>query len=442
MKMTKLNPLVTGAITCGVMGVLVVAIFVSGMPAGPQLPLLSGNPMVLKVELADADALAPHAAVQIAGVKIGEVRNVDSAGDKALVTMAIERQYNDVHTDARALLRPHGLFGPKYIELEPGTSKAPQLQDGDTIPGANTVLPVDLDQVLHELQAPERQQIRTAFIELGKAAAGRGSDVNSLVAAANTLTDTLQSPINRINNVDPNLSDMLVQNEAFNASFSQAPLDQLVAYNNTVLRSFAGSSQQLQDLLVHADSALTNLDAALNGQSGNIRGFLETVPGTIDRLDRFNDLLAVFGANFTGQEPGVTDIRSGLRDAIINPESAFASYDVCDPSTAAPGNQSNPPTCTPSPGAKPGPDGKIHDGQRHYVRNQAFNAAGSGSLPTLPAPPAVLCQLPVLGLGNPVGPTIGCPANTGAASTSSPTDNLAVAGAGGSLASLSDLLAP
>ena len=94
MKMTKLNPLVTGAITCGVMGVLVVAIFVSGMPAGPQLPLLSGNPMVLKDELADADALAPHAAVQIAGVKIGaQVVSTTHLVEGAKLDMAVGIAY-------------------------------------------------------------------------------------------------------------------------------------------------------------------------------------------------------------------------------------------------------------------------------------------------------------------------------------------------------------
>lgn len=429
----RVNPLVVGMLTIVAMLATVAGILVSGIPGGPQIPLLSGQPMILKVELADADGLAPHAMVGIAGVKIGEVRNLDAEGNRAIATLAIDPAYGDIHRDARALLRPHGLFGPKYIEIDPGTATAPRLHDGDVIPVEDTVQPVDLDQILHELQAPERQNVKTALIELGKAAAGRGSDVNGLVAAANTLTQTLQSPVVRLDQVSPNLSDMLVQDAAFNAAFSQAPLDQLVAYNDQVLSAFAQTSAQLEDLLVHADNALTNLDAALNGESGNIRTFLETAPSTIDRLDRFNDLLSVFAANFTGKEPGVSNIESGIRDAIVNPESAFSKFDACDPSAQSPGSSSDPPTCTPVPGAKPGPDGKIHQGERHYARVEVFNFA-----PGLPAAPSVLCTLPLVG-PNPVGPALGC---TAAAGILPSAPSLASSIGQPSLATLADFLTP
>lgn len=431
----RVNTYALGVLTVVAMLTAVAAILISGIPGGPQLPLVSGQPMLLKVELADADGLAPHAMVGIAGVKIGEVRNVDAEGSRAVATLAIDPQYGDIHRDARARLRPHGLFGPKYIDLDPGSASTPRLHDGDVIPVEATVQPVDLDQVLQELQAPERQQLKTVLVELGKAAAGRGADVHRLVAAANPLTATLQSPVSRLDQVAPNLGNMLVQDAAFNQAFSQAPLDQLVAYNDRVLSAFAQTSAQLDDLLVHASGVLSNLDAALNGESGNIRSFLEVAPSTIDRLDRFNDLLSVFAANFTGQEPGVSNIESGIRDAILNPESAFSSFDACDPSAQSPTSQSDPPTCTPAPGATPGPDGKIHQGERHYARVEVFNFAPSFA--GLPAPPSVLCSLPLVG-PNPVGPALGCTA----AASSTTTPHLTSVGVASDIATLVDFLTP
>jgi phospholipid/cholesterol/gamma-HCH transport system substrate-binding protein len=332
----RFNPLHIGiGVTAGML-LISAGIVVSGIPAGPTIGLPWSSSFTVKAELSDADALAPKAGVQIAGVKIGEVHSVDLQGDKAIVTMEIQPKYQDIHTDAHVLLRPHGLFGPKYIELTPGTDNAPLLHDGDTIPGAQAVLPVDLDQVLQELQANEQHQLTTAIVEFGKASAGRGADFNQLVAAGNTLSQVLDSPLKKLDNVSSNLSDMFVQDEAFNASFAQTPLDKLVEASNVSLRAFANTSSQLGDLLQHADSTLTTLDAALSGEAGNIRSFLEKAPGVIDQLTQFNGLLGRFAGALSGNDPDVTTksllvpdsvSKLNLAAAIENPRSALSSYD-------------------------------------------------------------------------------------------------------------------
>src|SRR5207237_937676 len=138
---------------------------------------------------------------------------------------------------------------------------------------------------------------------LGQAAAGRGDDVSHLVASARTLTSTLLDPVAALDSVAPNLSDMLMQNESFNAAFAQVPLDQLVANTDTTLAAFAASSDHLQSLLTHADSTLTTLDQALSGKGGNLHAILDQVPGVIDRLNEFNSLLGAFGATLRASAP-------------------------------------------------------------------------------------------------------------------------------------------
>ena len=342
--------------------------------------------MTVKAQLADADALQPKAAVQVAGVKVGEVKSIDTQGDHALVTLSLSSATYDIHRDARVLLRPHGLFGPKYIDLVPGSASSPKISDGATLPKRQSTQPVDLGDVLQELQAPEQKKLRTFLTEFGKAAAGQGDDVNHLLNATVTLTKTLDVPVANLDNVSPQLSDMLVQNEAFNADFSQTPLDQLVANSNATLRAFADNSDHLKSLLVYADDTLTQLDGGLNGRSGQIRATLEQLPGTIDRLQRFTDELGLFGRNLTGTDttvPGDTNVTSGLIAAIENPRSAFSSYDC----------QTKTPVCPES--------------QRlYYLHVRAFN---------LSAPVTdqfgQICGLPIF--GTPAkGP---CPAATGSA---------------------------
>ena len=392
----RVRPIWSGSIAALVLIVTMVAVVVSGIPGGPSLSLPWNHQTTIHVQFTNADALAPHASVDIAGVKVGEVHDVTAQGNIATVTLVLDEGNSDIHSDAQVLLRPHGLFGPKYVELTPGTSAAPVVPDGGTISVTNSVQPVDLDQLLQALQAPEAQNLRTAIVELGKASAGQGDDVNHLLGAANTLTQTLQTPLQSLDGVSSNLSDFLVQDEAFNASFAQTPLDQLVASSNTTLAAFADNAAQLGSLLDHADSTLTQLDSAFGGEQSKIRQTIETLPSTITKLNSFNSLLGLFGANLTGKEAGFTykdgkpDVTQGIIDAIENIKSAFSSYD-----------------CSVSVSPCPEQD------KEYYLRVQTFNLGGSDQ--TTQQLEGILCSIPTPQLP---GVQLPCPSGASAAGRS------------------------
>ncbi|HET9050665.1 MAG TPA: MlaD family protein [Candidatus Dormibacteraeota bacterium] len=372
---SRVNPVISGVATIVVSLVLVISVVISGIPGGPQLPLIGSSDAVLRAQLVDADNLAPHAAVEIAGVKIGEVRSVTGSGNQAIVTMDIFPGNTDIHRDASVAVRPHGLFGPKYVELTPGTSVQPLLANDDVITGTAASEPVDLDQVLQELQAPQRDQLQTTIVELGKAAEGRGDDLNHMLAAAKSLTQLLDSPVQNLDRVGPNLGNTLDKSDAFNASLAQVPLDQVVANTDVTLAALASNSDHLKSILDHANGTLVSLDSALSGEAANLRATIEKLPSFLDAFNRFNDLLSLFGANFTGKEPGYSDITGGIIGAIENVRSAFSSYTPC----------------TPNVGGCPA------DGKAHYARIQVFNLTPNNPLPPLPCLPTTTINLPVLG---------------------------------------------
>jgi virulence factor Mce-like protein len=373
MSRPRVNPLWSGLVTAIVLAVLMTGVVVLGIPGGPQLPLPWSHSTTLHVQLSDADALAPHASVEVAGVKIGEVQSVAATGSIAVATLQINERYADIHTDATVYLRAHGLFGPKYIALVPGTSAAAVLHDGDTIAVNHTVQPVDLSAVLQDLQRPEQKDLRTTIVEFGQAAAARGDDFNHLLAAANSLTKALDSPLKAVGTVAPQLSDMLVQNESFNNYFAQTPLDQLVANSEQTFQAFAANATHLESLLTHADSALTQLDTALNGQPGNLATIIQDLGspgGTVDKLNQFTYALSLFGANLTGKEtgnPASQNVTSGIIGAISNIASAFYYDDPCPKSTAPPGS-TNDNHCSVSP-----------DGFQHYLQVRLGNFPPSTS---------------------------------------------------------------
>ena len=404
----RANPFYSGLITALVLFVVMCGVFISGIPAGPQISLPWNPVMTLHVQLANADALAPHASVEIGGVKVGEVQSVAGQGDISVATLQIQERYSDVHRDATVYLRAHGLFGPKYIAIVPGTTSAPALHDGDTITVNQTVQPVDLDAILQDLQAPEQQNLRTFIVELGQAAAGKGDEVNHLFAAANNLTHSLDTPVKAIDQVAPQLSDMLVKDEAFNAYFAQTPLDQLVANSETTIQAFASNASHLESLLIHADSTLGQLETALGGQAGNIQTIVQDLGkpgGTIDRLNTFTYLLSLFGANLTGHEPGNPadqDVAAGIIGAIKNVASAFYYSDPCAAGASLP-SQLSPLSPVTGPVTSNAPSGGNHcaassmylDGRQHFLHVRTFNFAPTiPNLPPIPGLPQIC--IPIL----------------------------------------------
>lgn len=409
----RADPVWVGGFTAIVLIVVLVAVLVSGVPGGPQIPLPWGQQMSLRVQLADSHALQPHASVEIAGVKVGEVQSIEAQGNLAVATLKINPQFFNVHRDATVYLRPHGLFGPKYIDIVPGSGSSPALRDGDTLSVAQTVEPVDLDAILQDLQAPEQQNLRTTIVELGQAAAGQGDEVNHLLAAADSLTKVLDAPLKNLDTVAPQLSDMLLNNDAFNSSLAQTPLDQLVANSESTFKAFADNAQHLDSLLVHANSTLSSLQTALNGNGNNLGdalamlGAQRPVPQTfsvagqpappslsvVQQLQDFSYLIGLFGDNLTGKDPSYksADVRNGINGAINNVSSALSGFDnSC--ALAAPG--AGPPNHCPTATQLANQD--------HYLQVEVFNLlqglpipqAGGGPI-CLPSPANQCINLPI-----------------------------------------------
>jgi virulence factor Mce-like protein len=370
MSRPRANPIISGVVAAVLLLALMTGIVVLGVPGGPQIPVPWSHTVTIHVQLSDSNTLAPHASVEVAGIKVGEVQSVTLQGNLAVANLQVQQQYSDIHTDATVYLRAHGLFGPKYIAIVPGTSSSPVVPDGGTIPVNRTVQPVNLDAILAALQAPEQQDLRTTIVELGTAAAGRGSDINQLLAATASFTKVLDSPLRAIDGVAPQLSTMLVNNEAFNSYYAQAPLDQLVANSEQTIQAFAANSGHLESLLTHADSSLTQLDTALNGQPGNLATIIQQLGapgGTIDRFDKLTYLLSLFGANFTGKEAALgsdkadQNVITGIIGAITNIASAFRYSDAC-PALTGPPASTDDNHCSVSP-----------DGRQHYLQVRIFN---------------------------------------------------------------------
>ena len=84
--------------------------------------------------------------------------------------MDLDPEYEDlVHTDATALLRPKTGLKDMFIELDPGTDRAPLAKAGWTIPVQNTLPDINPDEIFSALDADTRD-----YLKLLVNGAGRG----------------------------------------------------------------------------------------------------------------------------------------------------------------------------------------------------------------------------------------------------------------------------
>lgn len=100
-----------------------------------RLPLLGGGGIEYRAEITDASGLAGGDPVKVAGVAVGEVRDIDIAGDHVTIAFEVDSDV-PLGDQTTATVGSGSLLGDKYLKLDPRGSGA--LAEGATIPLART----------------------------------------------------------------------------------------------------------------------------------------------------------------------------------------------------------------------------------------------------------------------------------------------------------------
>lgn len=109
----------------------VAAVFVLTFRVASLDTVGTGKTYAVTASFENIGGLKPGAAVTLAGVKVGRVRNIviDPDTFKARVTIDLSQEYNTIPEDSDAKILTAGLLGEQYIGLEPGGSDEALKQD-------------------------------------------------------------------------------------------------------------------------------------------------------------------------------------------------------------------------------------------------------------------------------------------------------------------------
>ena len=309
MKRSRLIGLATTA------GAVVLLALLFHPPALPWSPALH-----LALEAASFGELNPQASVEVGGIRVGSVEGLEMRQGRPLVRITVDRAYAGLlHADASAAIRPHGLLGPRYVQLDGGSRG--QLGDGATIPISRVHVSTELDQVLNSLQPDVRQSLQTLIVELGAASDGRGQDVNAALKSLSDATDDLATVTETLRRRDQDVAGSVVAAERLNRDLQDAPLDAQVRDTERVLSGLVQVNGAIGHGIDHTAATLQALDVILDGNSGNLARTLDQAPATVTRL-------RAFLAEATGLIDAVNPSVPSLMTAVVETESAFSGSDA------------------------------------------------------------------------------------------------------------------
>jgi phospholipid/cholesterol/gamma-HCH transport system substrate-binding protein len=233
------------------------------------IPFLGDERFELKTEFTSAQAVTPGQGqtVNMAGVEVGDVTKVELENETAIVTLSIEEQYADlIHEDASLLLRPRTGLQDITVEMDVGSEGAETVEEGATIPLAQTQPNVQPDQILASLDSDTQAYLR---LLLQGGAEGLGDNGKKLSAGLRRL-EPFARDVAKINgllaqrrqNVRRSIHNFRLVSEELGANDQQ--LAEFVDSSNAALSAFANQEAAIRQTLREFPSTLRETQRALD----------------------------------------------------------------------------------------------------------------------------------------------------------------------------------
>jgi phospholipid/cholesterol/gamma-HCH transport system substrate-binding protein len=281
-----------------------------------RIPILEDKPFELKADFQTAQAVVPGQGqtIDVAGVPIGEVENVELVNGVAQVTFGIERKFLPVYQNATILMRPRTGLKDMFFEMDPGTPQksAPDngvVPEGGTIALANTAPDVNLDEVLSALDGDTRAYLRLLIVGAGQGLQGQDKNLGKLLGSVGPLNHDVARVSKLVAERRQNLADLVhnLSDLTKEVGKHSGDINQLVTESNSALSAIAVQDPDVQRAV-----------ADLPGAVAKLRGALNETPAFANALgSTFNDLRP-FARNLPGLNSSLTDLANTATPVIKN----------------------------------------------------------------------------------------------------------------------------
>jgi len=250
-----------GIFFTGALIVLAVFIFVVGNLS--NLFRRPGYPIYIRYET--SLGLDKTAAVKMAGIKIGYVKDIQLEGRRSKVILSIYPRYRIPH-GSKAVQSVQGLLGEKFVDVVPSTEDEFLKPGDELVPGASTGLdqltPMltslgnDLQQVARNLREMTGKESQDHFSQTLKNLAAATAELESFLAENKAkVGQTISDASHTARTVDERVKTL---SDSFDATLTE--LRELLQENRADIR---GSASKLREVLTKMDESVTLLNKTL-----------------------------------------------------------------------------------------------------------------------------------------------------------------------------------
>ncbi len=242
-------------------------------PYPSWIPFLGEDTFELKADLETAQAITPGQGqtVNVAGIKVGDITEVELDDGHAVVTALIEDRYEGlIKDDATILVRPRTGLQDMTLEVDPGTPDAPAMEEGDVIPLASTQRNVPPDEFLAALDGDTRDYLKLLVQGGSEGLAENGEEASAVFRRFSPLSKYL-AKLNgalskRADAIERSITSFKKVSEALGGSDTR--LAEFVSASNDVLSAFARQEASLRGTFQELPSALTaTREAVISGDT-------------------------------------------------------------------------------------------------------------------------------------------------------------------------------
>jgi ABC-type transporter Mla subunit MlaD len=290
-------------VATAVVALLIVTVFATTAASDDD-----GDQYLVRAIFDNGSFVIPGEDVKIAGVKVGQIHDVDLTDDnKAAVVLRIDDPaYQSFREDAHCMIRLQSLIGEQYIEckptrpqkdgdpLPPELAKVPEGQRGEgqyLLPVANNTTPVNLDLIQNIQRLPQREGLRLLINEFGAGLAGGGERLRDAVRRANPALRELDRVIK-----------VLAEQDQL--------LGRLVDESDTVLAAWADKREETADFIDQAGVVATAAAERGDDIERNFERFptfLRELEPTADAFGGLADQMAPALESLGSQAPAINE---------------------------------------------------------------------------------------------------------------------------------------
>ena len=249
--------------------------------------------------------------VKIRGLIVGDVRSIDSDGDGAVLTLAIDPKQKDlIPRNVSARILPKTLFGEKYVALQVPSSPSPEsIRAGATISESHVAIEVEkvLNDLYPLLRTVQPAQLNYTLTAMADALEGRGEKVGRNLVV-------LDGYLKRMNPKIPLLIDDLGKLATVSDTYAQVAPELATLLRNSVTTG---------NTFVQKEAKVQALFQDVASFSSTSKDFLEQNGSNIIRLSEQGQAQLPLFAKYAPEYPCLL---KGIVGVIPREEQAFRGY--------------------------------------------------------------------------------------------------------------------